>query len=322
MMSDMHMRLRDIMLYQPGSILESTQLTLPWYEPPFLPPTSSDVIEPPRERRTPGEVATYLKGRYKPNPAQGKRPRELSRITTHLVAKPTEETVRMYSEWEASASLYVAIGIVTHDDGIRQSGFELQTLETARGLLVLVACVIRYLQAGCEDPAVDPTLLEGLVENFSFAEIRKRSIHTRFCAVICETGSDRDTLEICGGIILPMGQMSLYVTFSPTADDTVRTSLPKEIRLALRSHKALFFPGGLVLSVTSSISASAVFIFQITLLTLLCMEQLDQVPTPTERPRPALEEATGRAPQGYAPWLLRILTKVAEDAAKGARPLP
>ena len=89
---------------------------------------------------------------------------------------------------------------------------------------------------------MDLSVLEGLAESFSFAEIRKRSIQTRFCAVICETGSDKDTLENCGGIVLPMEQMTLYVTFSPTADDTIRTSLPKEIRLALRSHKSLFFP--------------------------------------------------------------------------------
>ncbi len=114
-----------------------------------------------------------------------------------------------------------------------------------------------------------------------------------------------------------MGQMTMYFTFAPTADDTVRTSLPKDIRLALRSQKALFFSGGLVLSVTSSISAPAVFIFQMTLLTLLCLEQLDQVPTPTERPRPATEEESARPPQGYAPWLPRLLTKVEEDAAAG-----
>ena len=79
-----------------------------------------------------------------------------------------------------------------------------------------------------------------------------------------------------------MGHMSLYVTFFPTADDTVRTSLPKEIRLALRKHKALFFPDDFVLSVASSISAPALFIFQRPLFTLLCLEQLGQVPTPTE----------------------------------------
>jgi len=93
---------------------------------------------------------------------------------------------------------------------------------------VLVACAIQYIyQSGCEDHAVDPTMLEGLAESFSFAEIRKRTIHTRFCAVVCEIGSDKNSLENCGGIILPMGQMSLYVTFSSTADDTVRTYLPK-----------------------------------------------------------------------------------------------
>jgi hypothetical protein len=122
-------------------------------------------------------------------------------------------------------------------------------------------------------------------------EIRKRSIQTRFYR----------TLENCGVIIIPMGQMTLYVTFSPTADDTVRTFLPKDTRLALRSHKALFYPGGLILSVTSSISAPALFIFQMTLFTLMCLDQINQVPTPTERPRPASEEAIGRAPWGYAP---------------------
>ena len=93
-----------------------------------------------------------------------------------------------------------------------------------------------------------------------------------------------------------MGHMLLYVTFSPTADDTIRTSLPKEIRLALRSHKSLFYPGSFVLSVTSSISAPALFIFQMTRFTLMCLEQLNQVPTPTERLRPASEDAVGRAP--------------------------
>ena len=91
--SDMHMCIKDVLLYQPDSIQEYPQLTLPWYEPPFLPPTSSDGMETPRERRAPGEEATYLKGRYKPNTAQGRRQRELRWITTPLVAEPTEETI-------------------------------------------------------------------------------------------------------------------------------------------------------------------------------------------------------------------------------------
>ena len=54
-----------------------------------------------------------------------------------------------------------------------------------------------------------------------------------------------------GGIILRVEQMSLFLTFAPAADNTIRTSLPYEIRLALRSHKALLHQGGLVLSVAS-----------------------------------------------------------------------
>jgi hypothetical protein len=40
-----------------------------------------------------------------------------------------------------------------------------------------------------------------------------------------------------------MGQMSLYVTFAPTMDDTIRTSLSKEVRVALQSHHTLFYQG-------------------------------------------------------------------------------
>ena len=66
--------------------------------------------------------------------------------------------------------------------------------------------------------------------------------------------------------------MPLFLTFSPTTDDTICTSLPKEIRLALRIHKALLYNGGLLLTVTSSIVAPPALIFQIALLSLLCLE--------------------------------------------------
>jgi hypothetical protein len=65
----------------------------------------------------------------------------------------------------------------------------------------------------------------------------------------------------CGGIILPMGQMTLFLTFAPTMDDTIRTTLPKEIQLAIRSHKTLFYQEGLILSVASSISALPAYVF-------------------------------------------------------------
>ena len=116
--------------------------------------------------------------------------------------------------------------------------------------------------------------------------------------------------------------MSLFLTFAPTADGTIRTFLPKEIRLALRSHSAIFYTGGLVLSVTSSIPTSPAFIFQTTLFTLLCLEHNDQVPTPTEKPRKASEVTAGLNPQGYAPWLHYLLARVTGDIAEGARPLP
>jgi hypothetical protein len=116
--------------------------------------------------------------------------------------------------------------------------------------------------------------------------------------------------------------MTLFLTFSPTADGTIRTSLPKEIRLALCSHKALFYEGGLLLTVTSFIAVPPAFIFQIALLTLLCLEQADQIPTPTQRPRQVLGVITDIAPQGHAPWLRRLLSALKEDSLEGGRPLP
>jgi hypothetical protein len=84
-------------------------------------------------------------------------------------------------------------------------------------------------------------IIAGIAESFSFNEVCKRSIASRFCSVLCETVSDKNIMSKCGGITLPMGQMSLYVTFAPMMDATIRISLPKEFRIALRGHKTLFF---------------------------------------------------------------------------------
>ncbi len=89
----------------------------------------------------------------------------------------------------------------------------------------------------------------------------KKNLHTRFCSVLCDTISDKDTLLNCGGIILPIRQISLFLTFALTADEIIRTSLPKEIRLVPRNHEALLYQGGMVLSVTSSIPAPPAYIF-------------------------------------------------------------
>jgi hypothetical protein len=119
-----------------------------------------------------------------------------------------------------------------------------------------------------------------------------------------------------------MAKMTLFLAFAPTADDSIRTSLPKEIRLALTSHKTLFYQGELVLSVASSISVPPAYLFQFMLITLLCLEQSDQVPTPTERPRKVSDVIADIVPMGHAPWLHRVLSLNIEDPAEGARPLP
>jgi hypothetical protein len=86
-----------------------------------------------------------------------------------------------------------------------------------------------------------------------FGETHKHSLASRFCSALLKNIGDKDTLLKCGGIILPMGHMSLYVTFALSMDNTIQTSLPNEVRITLCSHKAFFYQGGLILSVTSSI---------------------------------------------------------------------
>jgi hypothetical protein len=105
-----------------------------------------------------------------------------------------------------------------------------------------------------------------------------------------------------------MAKMTLYMTFAPTAYDTIRTSLPKEIHLALKSHKNFFYQGGLVLSVASSISAPPAYIFQIALLTLLSLTKTYQVQTPIERQRSVSDFTDNVAPMGHDPWLQRVLS--------------
>jgi hypothetical protein len=119
-----------------------------------------------------------------------------------------------------------------------------------------------------------------------------------------------------------MGDVSLYVFFSTTMDDTIRTSLSRELRVALRSYKEHFYSGGLVLSVTSSIPLTPVALFQMALLTLLSLHEGDSVPTPTERPRDGSDVIAGRVPQRHAPWLSALIAHSPFDPADGRRPLP
>ena len=88
---------------------------------------------------------------------------------------------------------------------------------------------------------MDIGALSDFAGSFSFGEVRKRTLQSRFCSGLCDTTSDHDTLLNCGGLALPAGHMLLYVYFAPSRDDILRTSLPREVRIALRSHKALFY---------------------------------------------------------------------------------
>jgi len=70
------------------------------------------------------QVADLLKAHFRPATIGGKKPKEFRRVTTCLTSDPTEDTTPKYSDWKACASLYVAVDILTHHDGIRHSGLE------------------------------------------------------------------------------------------------------------------------------------------------------------------------------------------------------
>ena len=140
---EVHMRLMDALLCQPDFISESPVTTLPWLEPLFAAPSAPSGLGTPLHHRTPGEVADLQKARLRPTPAGYKKPKEFRWVTTCLTSDPTEETTPKYSDWEACASLYVAVDILTHHDGIRHLGLEGQSSITARGLLVLIACMLQ-----------------------------------------------------------------------------------------------------------------------------------------------------------------------------------
>ena len=92
-----------------------------WHEPSFQAPYVPETLDTPRDQRTPGEVASYLKSRFYPKPYQGRKARELRWVTTCLTSDPTEDSVPKYADWEACASLFVVINILTHNDDIRHS---------------------------------------------------------------------------------------------------------------------------------------------------------------------------------------------------------
>ena len=71
--------------------------------------------------------------------------------------------------------------ILTHNDGTRHSGFESQSVETTKGLLVSAVCALQYLhKTGDIDTNTDPSTIEHLADNFSFGEIHKRTLQTKF----------------------------------------------------------------------------------------------------------------------------------------------
>jgi len=139
------MSLRDVLLHQPDFIRETPVTNLPWLEPPFATSSDQNTLDTPCDQRTPGEVADLLKTRFRLALSTSKKLNEMRWVTTCLTSEPTEETTPKYSDCEACASVYVAVNILIHHDGIRHLGLKSHSSLTTRGLLVLIACRLQQL---------------------------------------------------------------------------------------------------------------------------------------------------------------------------------
>ena len=136
------MRLKDILLFQPDYLSYSPGSTSPWLEPPFAAPSVPPGLGAPPQQRTAIEFAELLKDRFRPTPSGGKKSKEFRWVSTCLTSDPTEDTSPRYTYWEACASLFVAVDLLTHHDKVCHSGREGQSSVPARGLLVIIACRI------------------------------------------------------------------------------------------------------------------------------------------------------------------------------------
>ena len=98
----------------------------------------------------------------------------------------------------------MAVDILTHHDNVRHSGLEGHSSTTTRCLLVIIACRLQQImQPPPPTHGMDMGPLSDLAESFSFSDIRKRTLQSRFCSVFCDTTSDQ-------GTILNSGRASSY----------------------------------------------------------------------------------------------------------------
>ena len=228
-----------------------------------------------------------------------------------------------YKAWETEASLFVSIDVLDHHTGVRHSALEGHTAVAARGLLVIVACALHQLAHISDDEGstLDPATLEDLVESFSFSETKKKSMAANLCTVLCDTVSDKTTLPKVGGVILPLDRHTIFVTFAPTVDDTAKTALPRELRLALIHQKALLQgrphpsigmldPGFTGINLSGCAPHPSFSIPD------------SQGAHANRTTRQGSDVLAWIAPHGHASWLPTLLRKTPEDSSRASAPLP
>ncbi len=145
---------------------------------------------------TPTKVAAFLKSVYLPVPHTGEKAAELMWVTTTLTTPSEDDNIPRCKAWDTEASLVVTIDVLDNITRVRHPALEAHTALAARGLLSVVACAIQHPAHtfGDEESALDPRVLEDLVESFSFSDIKKRSLAAKYCTFLCDTFSDKTAL--------------------------------------------------------------------------------------------------------------------------------
>ena len=69
--SEVHMKLRDILLCQPDYLYEGPRAISPWLEPPYAAPSAQPGLGAPPQQPTAVGTAELLKARFRPTPHRG-----------------------------------------------------------------------------------------------------------------------------------------------------------------------------------------------------------------------------------------------------------
>jgi hypothetical protein len=225
--------------------------------------------------RTTAIVATFIKSRWTPLQTSQK---QLRWFTSPLSADPTStDDISTYADLETN-SVHISIDIQDNNTGFISPALQGQTFPAAKALLILGTLATQYAHATSERD-LNSNKLDRVARALSFPEIRKPSTTSSTITAFCKNASDAFTLIAIKNILIPQGDTSMLLSFSPTKDPTARALMSPAIASAVLNHKEFFFQGGLPICITSTIFLPTDTFFNLVLLTLTSYQQLSQAST-------------------------------------------